>query len=100
MRRVGEVEGLHAELKPPAFPDGKLTKDPEVPICEPRSAQLVQRRIAEACFGNRLEGERIEVGLAWARAAKDLHRGLHLIGGLAAARQSQRPTPSTPRSTR
>jgi hypothetical protein len=90
VRSVGEVEGFRAELYPPPLGGGKFPEDAEVPVRNTRPPHTVEAGGSEARLRHRGKGKRIEEGLASSHPAQLLHRGLHLVGSLAAARHVQR----------
>src|SRR5262245_24393294 len=88
LRRVGEVERFGAELQRYFLGDPELTEETEVQAANAGSAQQVPARSAEAEVAgpqtpHRVsEGERVEIGIPCADAARLRHVTLDQIGAL------------------
>src|SRR6185503_15885626 len=79
---VEEIEYLESNLHVGLARQHDLPEEAEVPVSVARSAHGAPGRGAESSFGDRLEGQGIEVGVAATDAAEDLHLRLHLVGTL------------------
>src|SRR5579872_4998690 len=64
VRRVGQVEGLSAQLQFVAFRDSKFAEQAQVEVCHPGSPHGIEPGGPESGGGDGGEGQRIEVGRA------------------------------------